>query len=49
MMATAYAKGDSSRPCFVQAIGGQLASPGEPLLAAPPSMVKSELMAQARL
>ena len=40
MMATAYAKSDSRRPCVVQPIGGQMASPGEPLQAATPSMAQ---------
>lgn len=49
MMATAYAKSDSQRPCVVQPIGGQLAAPGEPLRAVTPSMSKLELVAHARL
>ncbi|MEN5153730.1 hypothetical protein [Stenotrophomonas muris] len=49
MMATGYAKSDSLRPCMVQAIGGQLASPGEPLQAVTPSMAQADLMAHARL
>ena len=49
MMATAYAKSDSRRPCVVQPIGGQMASPGEPLQAATPSMAQVDLLAHARL
>ena len=49
MMATGYAKNDSQRPCMVQAIGGQLASPGEPLKTVPPSMAQAELLAAGRL
>lgn len=49
MMATAYAKSDSQRPTRVQPIGGQLASPGEPLQAVMPSMSQTDLMAHARL
>jgi hypothetical protein len=49
MMATAYAKSDSQRLTVVQPIVGQLASPGEPLRAATPSMVQVDLMAHARL
>lgn len=49
MMATAYAKSDSQRPCVGQPIGGQLAAPGEPLRAVTPSMAQVELVAHARL
>lgn len=49
MMATAYAKSDSQRLTVVQPIVGQLASPGEPLRAATPSMVQADLIAHARL
>lgn len=49
MMATGYAKSDSQRPCLVQPIKGQLASPGEPLQALTPSMAQADLMAHARL
>lgn len=49
MMATAYAKSDSQRPCLVQPVGGQLASPGEPLKAVTPSMAQPDLMAHGRL
>lgn len=49
MMATAYAKSDSQRSTVVQPIVGQLASPGEPLRAATPSMVQMDLTAHARL
>ncbi|NGM53613.1 hypothetical protein G5C63_04710 [Stenotrophomonas pavanii] len=49
MMATGYAKSDSQRPCMVQAIGGQLASPGEPLHAVTPSMAQADVTAHARL
>ena len=49
MMATAYAKSDSQRPCVVQPISGQLAAPGEPLQAVTPSMAQPDLMAHGRL
>ncbi|WP_127564257.1 hypothetical protein [Stenotrophomonas indicatrix] len=49
MMATAYAKSDSQRLTVVQPIVGQLASPGEPLRAAAPSMMQVDLIAHARL
>lgn len=49
MMATAYAKSGSQRPCVVQSIAGQLASPGEPLQAVTPSMAQTDLMVHARL
>lgn len=49
MMATAYAKSDSQRLTVVRPIVGQLASPGEPLRAATPSMVQVDLIAHARL
>ncbi|WP_282254161.1 hypothetical protein [Stenotrophomonas sp. PS02299] len=49
MVVTGYAKSDSQRPCLVQAIEGQLASPGEPLQAVTPSMAQADLMAHARL
>lgn len=49
MVVTGYAKSDSQRPCLVQAIEGQLASPGEPLHAVTPSMAQADLMAHARL
>lgn len=49
MMATAYAKSDSQRPCVIQPIGGQLASPGEPLQAVTLSMAQTDLLAHARL
>lgn len=49
MVATGYAKSDSQRPCLVQAIAGQLASPGEPLQVVTPSMAQADLMAHARL
>ncbi len=49
MMATAYAKSDSRQLCVVQQIGGQLASPGEPLRAVTPSMVQADILAHARL
>lgn len=48
-MATAYAKSGSQRPCVVQSIAGQLASPCEPLQAVTPSMAQTDLMAHARL
>lgn len=49
MMAIGYAKSDSQRPCLVQPIECQLASPGEPLQALTPSMAQADLMAHARL
>ncbi|MCU1084957.1 hypothetical protein [Stenotrophomonas maltophilia] len=49
MMAMAYAKSDSRRPCVVQPIGGQLASPGDPIQAVTPSMAQTDLVAHARL
>lgn len=49
MMATAYAKSDSQRPTRIQPIGGQLASPGEPLQEVTPSMAQADLMAHACL
>ncbi len=49
MMATAYAKSGNQRPCVAQPIGGQLASPGEPLQAVIPSMAQTDLLAHARL
>lgn len=49
MMAIGYAKSESQRPCVVQTVGGQLASPGEPLRALTPSMGQADLMAHARL
>ncbi|WP_329755243.1 hypothetical protein [Stenotrophomonas maltophilia] len=49
MMAIGYAKSDSQRPCLVQPIESQLASPGEPLQALTPSMAQADLMAHARL
>lgn len=49
MMATAYAKSDSQRPCVVQPISGQLAAPGEPLQAETPSMAQTELVVHSRL
>ncbi|WP_414576859.1 hypothetical protein [Stenotrophomonas sp. FR024] len=49
MVATAYAKNDSQSPTRVQPIGGQLASPGEPLKAVTPSMVQADLVSHARL
>lgn len=49
MMATAYAKSGNQLPCVVQPIGGQLASPGEPLKPLTPSMAQTDLLAHARL
>lgn len=49
MLATAYAKSGSQRSCVVQQIGGQLASPGEPLQAVTPSMAQIDLLDHARL
>ncbi|WP_099561674.1 hypothetical protein [Stenotrophomonas maltophilia] len=49
MMATAYAKSDSRQATSVQPIGGQFASPGDPLKGVVPSMLQSDLMTAGRL
>lgn len=49
MMATAYAKHDLTVPAVVQPIGGQLASPGDPLRERPPSMATQDLLVAAQL
>lgn len=49
MMATAYAKSDSRRATAVQPIGGQFASPSDPLKGVAPSMLQSDLMTAGRL
>lgn len=49
MMATAYAKHDLTVPAVVQPIGGQLASPGDPLREWPPSMATQDLLVAAQL
>ncbi|HEL7666985.1 TPA: hypothetical protein UL927_000320 [Stenotrophomonas maltophilia] len=49
MMATAYAKHNLTVPAVVQPIGGQLASPGDPLREWPPSMATQDLLVAAQL
>ncbi|WP_242900034.1 hypothetical protein [Stenotrophomonas maltophilia] len=49
MMATVYGKSDSRRATTVQPIGGQFASPGDPLQGVAPSMLQSDLMTAGRL
>ncbi|HDS3806403.1 TPA: hypothetical protein QEM88_004477 [Stenotrophomonas maltophilia] len=49
MMATAYAKSDSRRATTAQPIGGQFASPGDPLKGVAPSMLQADLMTAGRL
>lgn len=49
MMATAYAKSDSRRATTVQSIGGQFASPGDPLNGVAPSMLQVDLVTAGRL
>ncbi|EJP77300.1 TPA: hypothetical protein ACOENG_000326 [Stenotrophomonas maltophilia] len=49
MMATAYTKSDSRRATTVQPIGGQFASPGDPLKGIAPSMLQDDLMTAGRL
>ncbi|HDS1084864.1 hypothetical protein I5U67_07230 [Stenotrophomonas maltophilia] len=49
MMATAYAKHDLTVPAVVQPIGGQLASPGDPLRSWVPSMATQDLLVAAQL
>lgn len=49
MMATAYAKSDSSRPSVVQSLDGGLASPGEPLVGRPDSLAPEDVLAAGRI
>jgi len=49
MMATAYAKIDSSRPPVVQPLDGGLASPGEPLVGRPDSLAPEDVLAAGRI
>ncbi|QGL94555.1 hypothetical protein FEO92_20040 [Stenotrophomonas maltophilia] len=49
MMATAYAKSDSSRPSVVQRLDGGLASPGEPLAGRPDSLAPKDVFAAGRI
>lgn len=49
MMATAYAKSDSSRSSVVQSLDGGLASPGEPLVGRPDSLAPEDILAAGRI
>lgn len=49
MVATAYAKSDSSRPTIVQPLDGGLASPGEPLAGRPDSFAPADVLAAGKL
>ncbi len=49
MMATAYAKSDSSRSSVVQSLDGGLASPGEPLVGRPDSLAPEDVLAAGRI
>ncbi|MBN5172418.1 hypothetical protein JY430_09795, partial [Stenotrophomonas maltophilia] len=49
MVATAYAKSDSSRPTIVQPLDGGLASPGEPLAGKPDSFAPADVLAAGKL
>jgi len=49
MVATAYAKSDSSRKTLVQPLDGGLASPGEPLAGRPDSFAEADLLAAGKL
>ncbi|HFT6992567.1 TPA: hypothetical protein ACGRQA_001881 [Stenotrophomonas maltophilia] len=49
MVATAYAKSDSSRPTIVQPLGGGLASPGEPLAGRPDSFDPADVLAAGKV
>ncbi len=49
MVATAYAKNDSTTPAIVQQLDGGLASPGEPLRGRPGSFASEDVLAAARL
>lgn len=48
MVATAYAKSDSSRRTVVQPLDGGLASPGEPLAGRPDSFAAADLLAAGK-
>ncbi|MEN5096221.1 hypothetical protein [Stenotrophomonas sp. TWI1409] len=49
MVATAYAKSDSSRPTIVQPLDGGLASPGEPLAGRPDSFAPADVLAAGKI
>lgn len=49
MVATAYAKSDSSRPTIVQQLNGGMASPGEPLRGRSDSFASEDVLAAGRL
>lgn len=49
MMATAYAKNDSTRPAIVQCLDGGLASPGEPLAGRPESFAPADVLAAGKI
>lgn len=49
MMATAYAKSDSTRPTIVQRLNGGLASPGEPLAGRPDSFAPADVLAAGKI
>lgn len=49
MVATAYAKSDSSRKTLVQPLEGGLASPGEPLAGRPDSFDEADLLAAGKI
>ena len=49
MVATAYAKSDSSRPTIVQPLDGGLASPGEPLAGRPDSFAPADVLAAGKV
>ncbi|MCO7470498.1 hypothetical protein NJG16_10515 [Stenotrophomonas maltophilia] len=49
MLATAYARSDSSRKTVVQPLEGGLASPGEPLAGRPDSFAEADLLAAGKL
>ncbi len=49
MVATAYAKSDSSRKTLVQPLEGGLASPGEPLAGRPDSFAEADLLAAGKI
>lgn len=49
MVATAYAKSDSSRSAIVQPLEGGLASPGEPLAGRPDSFAPADVLAAGKI
>ena len=49
MVATAYAKSDSSRKTLVQPLEGGLVSPGEPLAGRPDSFAEADLLAAGKI